>query len=526
MLIASSLATFESFFGLSVPSIVLLSPRCSTISNQQHQAIMPALLDLSNELLHSIFSHTQADDLARLSETCRSLHQFINSDEMLWKEVHLAVFDDPKEQSVTVTSWQEELSRLWRMHKILSSDKEETKIQNMDTLATTITRLLQASSPDPESRSRSWLRKHFEADSINHHALLCKFSLYHDTLGIRATRSSVIPKDLEQLSAKLHVLHGVYCECSVHMGSDYDAGAPVHAYARSRVYDLRRYDESNSWGPFLDDFSHRVDWMKLSCIMTVILCEQRRYCSHLGSSYLPVCHLPFAGAAPNTFQEPGFLPGSIVGSLQSSPEPKSPHSEASMVKEPSLSLDEQDPYGVAGTWFRIVLFLDYNDLYNFNFSQGTIPNTMPRPPLQKSQATRFIVVRLHVTRIEPITRDGEQQLPKVYFEGDSRSYEHGTVQDGQSTIKGHVRQNPEGEIWWTTMSIFNGEERWRSECIQVGGLRSDRGTLGTWFDKDYSDDGPVGPTCFWKVSNAHLDRNMPSFMRRAKSGQRGWRRYG
>lgn len=51
------------------------------------------------------------------------------------------------------------------------------------------------------------------------------------------------------------------------------------------------------------------------------------------------------------------------------------------------------------------------------------------------------------------------------------------------TTKGHVRQNPEGEIWWTTMSIFNGEERWRSECIQVGGLRSDRGTLGTWFDK-------------------------------------------
>ena len=48
---------------------------------------------------------------------------------------------------------------------------------------------------------------------------------------------------------------------------------------------------------------------------------------------------------------------------------------------------------------------------------------------------------------------------------------------------GTVRQTPEGEIRWTTFSIFHGEERWRSEGIQVGGLRSARGVLGNWFDK-------------------------------------------
>jgi hypothetical protein len=46
-----------------------------------------------------------------------------------------------------------------------------------------------------------------------------------------------------------------------------------------------------------------------------------------------------------------------------------------------------------------------------------------------------------------------------------------------------VRQTPEGAIRWTTFSIFHGEERWRSEGIQVGGLRSARGVLGNWFDK-------------------------------------------
>jgi hypothetical protein len=51
------------------------------------------------------------------------------------------------------------------------------------------------------------------------------------------------------------------------------------------------------------------------------------------------------------------------------------------------------------------------------------------------------------------------------------------------TEQGTVRQTPEGQIRWTTFSIFHGEERWRSEGVQVGGLRSARGVLGNWFDK-------------------------------------------
>jgi hypothetical protein len=65
------------------------------------------------------------------------------------------------------------------------------------------------------------------------------------------------------------------------------------------------------------------------------------------------------------------------------------------------------------------------------------------------------------------------------------------------------------------------EERWKSEGIQVGGVRSSRGVLGHWFDKfvssfplvrpnimtipnpnrDHDHHGPAGPTAFWKVSN-------------------------
>ncbi|KAF3913672.1 hypothetical protein AA313_de0200318 [Arthrobotrys entomopaga] len=75
---------------------------------------------------------------------------------------------------------------------------------------------------------------------------------------------------------------------------------------------------------------------------------------------------------------------------------------------------------------------------------------------------------------------------------------------------GSVRLTREGEIRWTSFSIFQGEERWRSEGIQVGGLCSGRGVLGTWFDKDFDPHGPAGPTAFWKTSN-NVDPSLGSF---------------
>ena len=57
-------------------------------------------------------------------------------------------------------------------------------------------------------------------------------------------------------------------------------------------------------------------------------------------------------------------------------------------------------------------------------------------------------------------------------------------------------------IRWTTFSVFHGEERWRSEGVQIGGMKSARGILGNWFDKDYDQHGPAGPTGFWKVGDS------------------------
>lgn len=50
-------------------------------------------------------------------------------------------------------------------------------------------------------------------------------------------------------------------------------------------------------------------------------------------------------------------------------------------------------------------------------------------------------------------------------------------------VKGTVRLTKEGEVRWTTFSIFHGVERWRSEGVQIGGVRSARGVVGNWFDR-------------------------------------------
>lgn len=76
----------------------------------------------------------------------------------------------------------------------------------------------------------------------------------------------------------------------------------------------------------------------------------------------------------------------------------------------------------------------------------------------------------------------------------------------------------EGEVRWNSVSVFNGEERWASEGIQVGGIKSARGVVGTWFDRcvnpstclhsqglqylsDHDIHGPCGPTAFWKAAD-------------------------
>ncbi|KAH8735958.1 hypothetical protein BGZ61DRAFT_489774 [Ilyonectria robusta] len=284
---------------------------------------------------------------------------------------------------------------------------------------------------------------------------------------IRASGAGSSKALLHQRSAKLHCLYG---KPILSLGST--RASRTYPYACSKVYDLRQYTERTHWGPFLDDGSDRVDWEKVEAILIVLAKNigTRRFVSDL---FREVWDSPFSGS----------WPGSYLGQ-----------------PSPALtSLESRDPYDVTGT------------CYNFP-AEDLIGRDTPRPALDVGEATRILQMNLKIHKIEPPGPDDGQDLPVVHFKGVTRSLDDSFDGNGNSQMRGWhtigtVRLTREGEVRWTTFSIFNGQERWRSEGIQVGGVRSARGVVGNWFDRDYDAHGPAGPTAFWKGPTR--DRALP-----------------
>jgi hypothetical protein len=316
----------------------------------------------------------------------------------------------------------------------------------------------------------------FEAQE-NIDTFLCSSSLFKHAGSAQARPATTETE--RQLSAKLHVLYG---PLSIEPCAP-DA-RPIHSYARSRVYDLRKYQRENFWGPFLDNGSGNVDWEKLQCIMVLLGHNLRTFAERTHGHFGTHREKAFLGTAPNSFTST----------------PSCPSHAAMMVKELTPPLAARDPYGVTGTWRRIVCFLDYTDLYSFNFEQ-LLPEEQEHEPIDTQEAIRLITLKIRVSAIEGPGPDDAQDMPVVHFTGTSRSMHTSWDPNANSKIRGSVRTTPEGAIRWTSFSIYHGEERWRSEGVQIGGIRSARGVLGTWFNKDYDRHGPAGPTGFWKLTD-------------------------
>ncbi|KAF3205950.1 hypothetical protein TWF679_009129 [Orbilia oligospora] len=181
------------------------------------------------------------------------------------------------------------------------------------------------------------------------------------------------------------------------------------------------------WGPFRADGSGRVDWEKLEAIMVVLGFNLKVL---VEESDMPIGNLwgvKFRGAIPYS----------------------APHLKPNLDNRLELPLDLRDPYGATGTWLRVVCFL--------------APADGPRPPIDIREAIRFIKLGITVTKIEPPGPGDGQALPVVHFKGASRLMHAFWDPNANSELTGTVRLTTEGEIRWTSFSIFQGEERWRSE---------------------------------------------------------------
>lgn len=80
-----------------------------------------------------------------------------------------------------------------------------------------------------------------------------------------------------------------------------------------------------------------------------------------------------------------------------------------------------------------------NDFFGYNFPPyDHLPDHLPRPALDEGEATRLIIMKVHVTKIEPPGPEDGQSLPVVYFEGFSRSLDSSWDENANSDLRGEV----------------------------------------------------------------------------------------
>ena len=86
---------------------------------------------------------------------------------------------------------------------------------------------------------------------------------------------------------------------------------------------------------------------------------------------------------------------------------------------------------------RVVCFLDYAELYDFNFNSPETPEEdQPRRPIDTQEAICLITMKLQVTKIARPDEEDGQELPVVHFRGTSASNRPYWDPNANSKIKG------------------------------------------------------------------------------------------
>ncbi|KAK0643642.1 hypothetical protein B0T16DRAFT_186983 [Cercophora newfieldiana] len=485
---------------------------------------MVHITQLPAEILHNILGFVDPSDLGTLPRTCRYLYGFVTGNSALCRDIYYRTLDEPPSSDI---NWEQELHDLVQLQRICSVEYGTDKRASLPFVYNTVTRLLRNASKStpntsrvihsltyPSSRNTSILTTLLTPTSLS--PFLTSSFLFSRARGTSPPTIPLSPLAHHQQSAHLHCLYG-----SPILKHGRTRSSSMYPFACSKVYDLREYTDGSMWGPFWNDGSGRVDWEKVEAILMVVGGNIRGK----GLEGFPVfenfwgrgwggswegSYIPWPGVQAQ--EEEGDAEGE--GSDGGDAEGENRDGEGSGGKEHIRSLRERDPFGVSGTWLRVVCFLDYNDFFNYNFPVADeIPANVPRPALDVGEAIRLILMKIHVTKIE----QSETDSPIVHFKGFSRSLD-GSWDDNANSdlrgwyLRGTAQYTPEGEVRWTTYSIFSGEERWKSEGIQIGGARSARGVVGTWFDKDYDPHGPCGPTAFWKISDRDAKADDKQFL--------------
>jgi len=426
------------------------------------------VLDIPPEVAEHALGFATPQAVASFSQTCRIARTIVyNEEQHLWRRLYLlAPFDYPQQHDMqtegsssevgadsgTRFNWKSELQKRVQAARVVRAFPDVSSDEKVQALTVLVEAVWNASpmqreleDKEEESQDLIWLASLLQHDDSMSNFLRLAGDSGHDEEApaqllyqLRAYTGHSLPKGL---------------------GSDF---ASRRTEARCYVYNLENYRQENHWGPYLHDGSQHVNWRHIDAAMTVV---------STNLDELDTMHR--------------WVPVRPPRSLQSARALSAP---------PSVDSDERDWAGVQGLWRRFVCFMDYRDLFAFNFSSthdGPLnPAFFDDPGFH--EAIRLIEIKLRVTKFE---RNPHSLRPTICFAGTSRG------SGGQrARVKGRVFMNVDGNIRWRFVSMHDGHTRWESEGIQVGNVGCAQGVVGTWTGADHEHGDPAGPFWFWKVS--------------------------
>ncbi|KAJ7785933.1 hypothetical protein B0H16DRAFT_10418 [Mycena metata] len=414
------------------------------------------LLEIPMEILEHILLFCHPHDVARFSTTCRFTGDLVHrsADQYFWRQLFLLVFDDPRrairpfrtDPSESSFHWKGELVRRMKAERAAFTDTGDRE-SALETFATVAGEALPVSRACNDPPASRNLEW---LDNI-----------------LRNSRILVASFAQSEAQDKFKT----YMALSLERADDGVNIPIIRTLSRCRVYDLRNYGPETNWGPFL--LSGGVNWTHMESIVNVV--------------------------TTNIWEQiPRDVPRPPIG-LQA-------------IRAHSAPGDFTGPdwAGVEGTWRRYVCFMDYRDLFAFNFTGS---RHGPRDPAffaddEFREATRLMELDLHlIPRSElkvqfpygdpPLNAHPDYEI--LYFSGTSRGASSGQ----EALVQGYVHMGndyvPRWRLCFKT-SIHGGQPQWISEGAQIGSVGSAIGVAGNWSAFDHDDGDPVGPFWLWKCS--------------------------
>ncbi|KAL6299616.1 hypothetical protein BKA93DRAFT_829710 [Sparassis latifolia] len=416
-----------------------------------------AMLFLPRELAERILIFCHPRDVSNFAQTCRGAHNLVykSKDQYLWRELFLELpFDDLRKAVLPFGAkkvdfdWKMELQRRIEAEKVAQSAIEGPAFTRaLQTFMSVIETALPATAtPGTDSTNLLWL------DGV---LQKCAFHYF------------LVPSSERQLHGRLRAYLALW-----HENGDTDESRRrlnvLRRTSRCYVYDLRKYEEETLWGPYVvGEKGIKVNWEHMEHIVTVVAMKLRE---------LPLLALQIYG-----YPVPG------LGGLRAY---SAPH---------SFSRKAHDWAGVSGVWRRFVCFMDYRDLFAFNFSSSR--NGARDPSFFGENYQEAIrPVELHLEVVDP--EDGADaetitDYPPLFFKGFSRG-----SHSGEAAVEGSVRFLSDGCIRWFFVTKYDGLTQWSAEGVQLGNVCSMAGVAGIWTGAFHEEADPAGPFWMWKAHSA------------------------